>query len=383
MKLTIIIVNYNVKCYLHQCLSSVERALRGIDGEIVVVDNHSTDGSVPFLKKLHPSVRFINNEKNLGFAKANNLALRDCVSEYALLLNPDTIVGEDTLRECVEWMDNHSGVGAVGVKMLNADGTFAKESRRAIPTPWVSFCKMTRLCHLFPHSRWLGRYYMDYLDRESPAEIEIVSGAYTMLNVAALNEVGLLDEDFFMYGEDIDLSYRLLRSGYHNYYVPTRILHYKGESTQKSSFGYVNVFHKAMLLFFRKHFGTYNLFISIPVKFAIWMKAILACLRVTWHRKTDDRISSLEYMRRMSFGLWNSSDRMEAEYVLGAHGIHLSETLGQVDYVVVNAEQTPFSEILHMLENQTRDPRMRIATLYPSIHTIVTNSYVFQVATNS
>jgi len=383
MKLTVIIVNYNVRYYLHQCLSAVERALRGIEGEIVVVDNHSTDDSIPFIKKLHPEVHFIENEENLGFAKANNLALQHCESKYALLLNPDTIVGEDTLKAVVDWMDNHDKVGAVGVKMLNSDGTFAKESRRAVPTPWVSFCKMTRLCHLFPKSRWLGLYYMDYLDRDTPTEIEIVSGAYIMLNVAALKEVGLLDEDFFMYGEDIDLSYRLLKSGYHNYYVPTRILHYKGESTQKTSFGYVNVFHKAMLLFFRKHFGTYNMLISFPVKFAIRMKALLACLRVTWHRKSRERLSSLDYMRRMTFGLWNQRDRIETEYVLGAHGILISESSQQVDYMVVNAEQTPYSEILQRLENQTGESRYRIATLYPSIHAIVTNSYVFQVATNS
>lgn len=383
MKLTIIIVNYNVKYFLHQCLCSVERALHGIEGEIVVVDNHSTDGSVPFLKQLHPNVRFIENVKNVGFAKANNLVLHDCESKYALLLNPDTIVSEDTLRVCTDWMDNHDRVGAVGVKMLNADGSFAKESRRAVPTPWVSFCKMTRLCHLFPQSRLFGRYYMDYLDRELPAEIEIVSGAFMMLHVGTLKKVGLLDEDFFMYGEDIDLTYRLLKGGYHNYYLPMRILHYKGESTHKTSFGYVNVFHRAMLLFFRKHFGTYNLFISLPVKFAIRMKAILAYLRVTWHRKKDERISALDYMRSMSFGLQNQSDRKETEYVLGAHGILISETSQQVDYVVVNAEQTPFSEILQLLENQKNTPRNRVATLYPSIHTIVTNSYVFQVKTNS
>lgn len=383
MKLTIIIVNYNVKYFLHQCLSSVERALRGIDGEIVVVDNHSTDGSVPFLQKQHPNVHFITNQQNLGFAKANNLVLRDCHSQYALLLNPDTIIGEDTLRACLDWIDHHDRVGAVGVKMLNADGTFAKESRRAVPTPWVSFCKMTRLCHLFPHSPWFGRYYMDYLNRESPAQIEIVSGAFMMLQVEALKQVGLLDEIFFMYGEDIDLSYRLLQGGYHNYYVPTRILHYKGESTQKTSLGYVNVFHQAMLLFFRKHFGTYNLFISVPVKLAIRFKAILACLRIKWARKTEKPLSALDYMRRKKFGLHNQADRTETEYILGKYSIPISDNSNRPDYLVVNAEQTPYSEILQMLESQTREPRHHIATLYPSIHTLVTNSYIFHVATNS
>ena len=172
-----------------------------------------------------------------------------------LLLNPDTLVAEDTLRSCLDFLDARPTVGAVGVRMLNSDGSFAPESRRGLPTPFTSFCKMTGLWTLFPKSRLFGRYYMRYLNPDEANPIEVISGAFNMVRRKALDQIGLLDEDFFMYGEDIDLSYRLLQGGWENYYLPCTILHYKGESTVKSSFRYVNVFYKAMLIFFNKHYG--------------------------------------------------------------------------------------------------------------------------------
>jgi len=379
MKLTVIIVNYNVKYFLHQCLCSVERALAGIDGEIVVVDNHSTDGSVTFLRTLHPSVHFVENPKNLGFATANNLVLRQCRSDYALLLNPDTVIGERALRTCVDWMDSHrETAGAVGVSMCNANGTFAKESRRGVPTPWVAFCKLSGLCALFPHSPLFGRYYMDYRDRGESTEIEIVSGAYMMLNRRAVDEAGLLDEDFFMYGEDIDLSYRLLKAGYKNFYVPAHILHYKGESTQKASAGYVNAFHQAMLIFFRKHFSTYSHWISLPIQLCIWLKATAAHLKAWLRRKCDSRRSSIYYMSGMTYRLLDEQDREEAEKVLDTYGIPLAEATAKTDYLIFNAERTPFADIVDILERQNENNRCRVATLFPSLHVLITPSYVFQ-----
>lgn len=379
MKLSVIIVNYNVKYFLHQCLCSVERALVGIDGEIVVVDNHSTDGSVPFLRKLHPSVRFVENERNLGFATANNLILRGCRSDYALLLNPDTIIGEHTLHTCIDWMEKHQQkAGAIGVSMYNANGTFAMESRRSVPTPWVAFCKLFGLCSLFPHSSLFGRYYMDYRNRGETTEIEIVSGAYMMLNRKAIEKVGVLDEDFFMYGEDIDLSYRLLKAGYQNYYVPAHILHYKGESTKKTSAGYVNAFHQAMLIFFRKHFSAYSHWISTPIHLCIWMKATVAHLKAWMKRKCDSRRSSLYYMAGMTYRLQDEQDREEAEKVLNTYGISLAEPTTKTDFLIFNAERTPFAEILNLLERQEESNRCRIATLFPSLHVLITPSYVFQ-----
>ena len=283
LKLSVIIVNYNVKYYLDQCIRSVLRAFEEMNtpAEIIVVDNHSADGSVDYLEqrypqKLFPMVRFVRSAHNLGFARANNIAIRQSRGEYVLLLNPDTIVGEDALKASVDFMDAHEDAGAVGVRMLGAQGRRALESRRGLPTPMVSFFKMLGFCNRWPHHRLFGKYYMGYLPWDEPSQIEVVSGAYCMLRRKALDEVGLLDEDFFMYGEDIDLSYRVLKGGYHNYYLPVDILHYKGESTQKSSFRYVHVFYEAMLIFFRKHYSGMTFLLSLPIKTAIYAKALMA-----------------------------------------------------------------------------------------------------------
>lgn len=276
MKLTVIIVNYNVKYYVEQCLNSLEKALDGIDSHIYVVDNHSKDGSVNYLSLHFKNIDLIDSNHNLGFARANNIAIRQSDSDYVLLLNPDTIVAEDTLREVVNFMDNHPKVGGIGVRMQNADGTLAMESRRGLPTPLTSFFKMCGLCACFPQSRIFGRYYLSYLGWTEPQRIEVISGAFCFLRRAALDKIGLLDEDFFMYGEDIDLSYRLLKGGFENWYLPLPILHYKGESTHKSSFHYVHVFYQAMLIFFRKHYGHLSFFISLPIKIAIYFKAMIA-----------------------------------------------------------------------------------------------------------
>lgn len=277
-KLTVVIVNYNVRHYVDQCLDSLSRALEGMDAEVYVVDNHSSDGSVGFLRRRHPGVKFVENHHNLGFAKANNYAMRRAQGEYVLLLNPDTFVGEDTLRKAVAFMDAHPRAGGVGVKMYNSDGSVAMESRRGLPTPLTSFYKMCGLCSAYPRHRRFGRYYLCYLPWDSPQRIEVVSGAFCLLRHAALDRIGLLDEDFFMYGEDIDLSFRLLKGGYENWYLPLPILHYKGESTQKSSFRYVHVFYNAMLIFFRKHYGHLSFLLTWPIRAAIYFKAALALL---------------------------------------------------------------------------------------------------------
>ena len=267
MKLSIIIVNYNVRAYLEQCLQSVQKALNGIDGEVFVVDNHSEDDSVAVLRTDYLWVRLIENQENVGFARANNLAIRQSDAEYVLLLNPDTVVDEDTLRQSLTFMDAHPKAGGAGVMMHNADGTLAPESRRAIPTPWVSCLKMLG---------FTKRYYMSHLPWDQPSQIEIISGAFCLLRKKALDEIGLLDEAFFMYGEDIDLSYRLLKGGWQNWYLPYSIIHFKGKSTQKSDYRYVHIFYQAMLIFFRKHYGHLSFFYTMPVKMAIYFRAAIA-----------------------------------------------------------------------------------------------------------
>ena len=270
-KISIVIVSYNVCQLLDECLQSVERALEGVDADIFVVDNCSVDGTVETLSIRHPQVCFIANRENVGFARANNQAIRQSDAEYVLLLNPDTVVFEPTIRGCLDFMDSHAEAGGVGVRMLTREGTPAPESRRAVPTPWVSLMKMLGFTR---------RYYMSQLPWDEPSQIEVVSGAYCLLRRKALDQVGLLDEDFFMYGEDIDLSYRLLKGGWQNWYLPYDIIHYKGESTQKSSFRYVHVFYQAMLIFFRKHYSHLGFLLSVPVKAAIYFRAALALVRI-------------------------------------------------------------------------------------------------------
>ena len=281
MKLSVIIVSYNVKHYLRQCVDSLLKAVDGMDAEICVIDNHSKDGSIGALRHYGKRVRLIASNHNNGFAKANNIAIRQTSGEYVLLLNPDTFVGESSLKACVDFMDAHPEAGGLGAQMLKSDGGKALESRRGLPTPMTSFYKMCGLCAKFPADRRFGKYYMCGMPWDEPGRIEVISGAFFMARRSALDKIGLLDEDFFMYGEDIDLSYRLLKGGYENWYIPARILHYKGESTQKSSFRYVHVFYEAMLIFFRKHYGHLSFWLSIPIKTAIYLKATLALVQMS------------------------------------------------------------------------------------------------------
>ena len=206
MKLSVIIVSYNVKYYLQQCIESVRRAINGIDAEICVIDNHSRDNTVGYLRKHNKDLRIIASNHNNGFARANNIFIQQTESEYVLLLNPDTIVGEEVLHDCIQFMDSHPQAGGLGVRMLKVDGSDAMESRRGLPTPMTSFYKMCGLCNRFPKNKLLGRYYMGYLPWDQPGQIEVISGAFFFMRREAIEKAGLLDEDFFMYGEDIDLS---------------------------------------------------------------------------------------------------------------------------------------------------------------------------------
>jgi len=255
MKLSVIIVNYNVRAYLEQCLRTVFTALEGVDGEVFVVDNQSTDGSVEMVREEFPQVRLIANKENVGFSRANNQAILQSRAEHVVLLNPDTVVGENVFRDVLAFLDADPKAGGLGVKMIDGAGHFLPESKRGLPTPAVAFYKIIGLTRLFPRSRVFGRYHLGHLPEDRPARIEILSGACMFLRKKTLDEVGLLDESFFMYGEDIDLSYRITLGGYENWYFPqARIIHYKGESTKKSSVNYVFVFYNAMAIFAKKHF---------------------------------------------------------------------------------------------------------------------------------
>lgn len=280
MKLSVVIVNYNVKYFLEQCLHSVEVAIQGLDAEIFVVDNNSVDGSVEMVREKFPSVRLFANKENTGFSKANNQAIRESKGEYVLLLNPDTVVESDTFIKSVEFMDSHPDAGGLGIKMVDGSGRFLPESKRGLPTPIVAFYKIFGLSALFPRSKVFGQYHLGYLDRNETHAVDVLAGAYMMLRRETLDKTGLLDETFFMYGEDIDLSYRITKAGYKNYYYPgARIIHYKGESTKKSSINYVFVFYNAMVIFARKHFSQKNArLFSFLIHIAIYLRAGISIL---------------------------------------------------------------------------------------------------------
>jgi O-antigen biosynthesis protein len=280
MELSVIIVNYNVKHFLEQCLQSVLKASVGLNVEVFVVDNNSVDGSVEMVRQKFPKVKLIANKGNLGFSKANNQAIKQATGKYVLLLNPDTIVQEDTFKSVIHFMEADQSIGGLGVKMVDGKGRFLPESKRGLPTPAVAFYKIFGLATLFPNSKKYGQYHLTYLDKDKNHEIDVLSGAFMLMRKTVLDQVGLLDETFFMYGEDIDLSYRIQKGGFKNYYfADTSIIHYKGESTKKSSVNYVVVFYKAMAIFAEKHFAKsqaslFNFLINI----AIYLRAGVAII---------------------------------------------------------------------------------------------------------
>ena len=278
---SVVIVSYNVRAFLEQCLVSVERASHGLDVDVWVVDNRSVDGSVDMVASRFPSVNLIANDENVGFSKANNQAIRACQGRHVLLLNPDTVVREDTLSSCLAWMDSHPEVGGLGVPMHDGTGRFLPESKRGVPTPWAAFCRMAGFHRLAPRSRRFNAYYAGHVATDETAPVDILSGAFMWLRKKALDQVGLLDEQFFMYGEDIDLSWRLVLGGWENaYFAGTNIIHYKGESTKKGSLNYVLVFYRAMLLFAAKHFeGSQARAFNWMIRLAIYARAGLAILR--------------------------------------------------------------------------------------------------------
>lgn len=294
MILSIVIVNYNVKYFLRQCLSSVygsDLALKDgsrLELEVWVVDNDSVDGSVEMVRSEFPQVHLIENKENAGFARANNQALAQSKGDCLLLLNPDTVVESDTFVRCVDFMRDHPDAGGLTVKMVDGDGRFLKESKRGFPSPEASFYKISGLIKLFPRSRRIAAYYMGHLPENEVNEIEIMPGAFLMISREAYDKIGGLDESYFMYGEDIDYSWRIHLAGFKNYYFPlTHIIHYKGESTKRGSMNYVYTFYNAMSIFVGRYFSGSNARVfNALLRTAIWLRASLA-----WAKRIGGRLA--------------------------------------------------------------------------------------------
>jgi len=252
-----------------------------MEGEVWVVDNNSVDGSVRMVKEKFPGIKLIENKENPGFSKANNQAIKQASGKYILLLNPDTVVTEDTFEKCIQFMETHPGTGALGVKLIDGEGRFLPESKRALPSPGVAFFKIFGLAKIFPHSPVFNKYNLGFLSENQIHEVEVLPGAFMFIRKETLDKTGLLDEAYFMYGEDIDLSYRITQAGYKNYYFPeTTIIHYKGESTKKGSLNYVVLFYRAMLIFAGKHFapGKFKVF-AFMIRAAIYFRASLSVIK--------------------------------------------------------------------------------------------------------
>lgn len=394
MKLSIIIVSYNVKPYLVQCVQSVEQALEGIEAEVFVVDNASGDDSVETVRHLFPRVHLLANLQNRGFSHANNQALALARGEYVLLLNPDTLVPQETLKGCIEFMDAHRGVASTGVKMLNRNGTFAMESRRGLLTPWVAFCKATKLCRLFPHSRLFGGYYMSYLDKEQANPIDMVSGAFMFMRRTALEECGHLDEQFFLYWEDTDLSYRMKKGGYQNYYLPLRLFHYKGESSVKSMLRYRYYLYSSTLIFLKKHTLLNYRLMYLPIKAAI----LLCKFRIHvgnrllygkgWEQKSGERPpcfvvlgddKAIEEIKQLCAqeGLSEPHLFVTATQESSPRG-HLSIDLRYEQYThLLYAEGSySYSRMLELLEETPGHP-LKLATYSPRTRTLITDTATY------
>lgn len=278
LQVSVVIVNYNVKYFLEQCLYSLYAALKEITAEVIVVDNRSTDGSIAYLKERFPEIFVIENGINKGFAKACNQGAAIAKGEYIVFLNPDTIVPEDCFIKCLSFLDSHSDAGALGVRMIDGRGLFLKESKRSFPSPLTSLFKLFGLSKLFPHSKTFARYHLGHLDEHQTNEVDVLAGAFMMIKREVIEKVGLFDEQFFMYGEDIDLSYRVQQAGYKNFYLPnTTIIHFKGESTKRGSLNYVRMFYNAMSLFVHKHYGGARAGVfNFSIQVAILFRALLS-----------------------------------------------------------------------------------------------------------
>ncbi|WP_300602097.1 glycosyltransferase family 2 protein [Niabella sp.] len=293
MNLSIIIVSYNVKYFLEHCLVSVLRASKGLEAEIIVVDNCSTDGSVEYLLPLFPQVLFIANKENAGFGRACNQGLRSAKGQFILFLNPDTLLPEDALVKSLAVFEQDPAVGAVGIRMFDGAGVFLKESKRGFPSFSASFFKLSGIHRFFPGSRTAARYYLGHLDDEKDQYIEVLAGAFMLIPRIVLEKTGGFDEAFFMYGEDIDLSYRIYKAGYKNYYLSAPpIIHFKGESTSKNSLGYIRNFYQAMGIFVNKHHrGTKRIGLRLLVHLGIWAHAAVKYVSGRlWPGKKKERV---------------------------------------------------------------------------------------------
>jgi GT2 family glycosyltransferase len=341
----------------------VQKAINGMDAEVLVVDNASTDGSLAYLVPKFPWVDFTASDKNLGFAKANNTALQKTRGKYILFLNPDTILAEDSLSKCISFLQTNTHSGALGVRMIDGSGTFLPESKRAFPSSTASFYKLSGLSSLFPHSKTFARYHLGHLSDHEIHKVDVLSGAFMMVRKELLLQTGGFDEDFFMYGEDIDLSYRLQQIqysnslAYSNYYVSdTTIIHFKGESTQMGSIKYVLQFYKAMLLFVKKHPQQfYNGALNLLIQLAIAVRGVMSWIGHLF--KSGAAVEKHQNKTAFVIGTNELAQSISSNYpslTIKGNAVTIEEAipyLKETDIIVLcEAEQLSFQQIIAITE---------------------------------
>ncbi|HET8886742.1 MAG TPA: glycosyltransferase family 2 protein [Salinimicrobium sp.] len=340
MKLSVVILNYNVRYFLEQCILSVKAAIKDIDAEIIVVDNNSADDSCEMILRNYPEIRLFQNEKNVGFSKANNQGVALAKGEYVCILNPDTLVGEDVFLKTLQFADENPDLGALGVKLIDGTGNFLPESKRNVPTPRVSLQKIFQ--------KKTDNYYAVHIAEDEVAPVEILVGAFMLLKKNRYLEVGGFDEDYFMYGEDIDFSYKLTKAGYKNYYFgKTSVLHYKGESTAKDA-EYLRRFYNAMRIFYKKHFSS-NLFTDAFIMAGTKLAELKGFSKIKKQQKTSIEVENYLLIGDHSALKSDLEEKLGKKFQLVPFSV-LSEEEIEKTYVVFDNENIQFSEIIKMFQ---------------------------------
>lgn len=310
MQLSIIILNYNVRYFLELCVLSVQKAIEKIDAEIIVIDNNSQDDSCAMIKQRFPNVKLIENSENSGFPKGNNIGVAAAKGEYICILNPDTVVAEDTFSKVLAFAKRQNDLGILGCKLIDGTGNFLPESKRGVPTPFVAFTKITGLYKVSP--KLFGKYYAQHLSENETGKVDILVGAFMVMKRDLYNEIGGFDEDCFMYSDDIDLSYMALKKGKSNYYFhETTVIHYKGESTVKDG-AYMKRFQEAMNFFYKKHFKVSFLF-SVFMKLGIFFFSMVKMFQGKPSRSFGTKTSPKNYILVSESGASGENLRQKLE----------------------------------------------------------------------
>ncbi len=346
---SVVIVSYNAINFLYLTLKSVNAACANLNVEIFVVDNNSDDSCVEMVKEFFPNVNVIANKENVGFSKANNQAIELAKGKYVLILNPDTIIGEDTLELLFSFMQKNKDISTSGIKMIDGSGEFLPESKRGLPSAWAAFCKMSGLSKFYPKSAFFNQYYLGHLPKDKSAKIDVLSGAFMFCRTETLKKVGAFDENYFMYGEDIDLSYNLGKCGLGNYYYAnSAIIHFKGETTIKDK-RYVKLFYKAMLQFANKYYNSFSyLFLKIFIRLGYYL-AILKSKPVT-QKKNEISFLNAKIVSSLSEDYYSDIAKL--------FKVNLVSSLTEIkkhELVIFDINLFPFKDIISFIEENSKN----------------------------